>query len=109
MLTPFHTKVTVQRQGEVIGEDAHGNDIYSPPVTLTFWGDIQPLSSDERTQDNLTVTQYRVYLPANASMVSAVDALTINGRPFAIIGEPEPHTVSGAVHHYEARVKHIGL
>lgn len=107
----FRLPVTLKRQGEVIGEDAHGNDVYGPSINETYYGHAQPLTSEERVAEGLasTVTAQRVYLPPQASALTAADRLTIDGVVWEVIGNPQVHRVGAHIHHLTAVTKRYGV
>lgn len=104
----FRTKIRFARQGQEIDWDSHGNPIYGPSVDVTYWGEIQPLSSVEKgpISAQATVTLQKVYLPAHAAL-SGADRVTIDGRTYELTGDPERHMVGGHVHHQTVVVKHV--
>lgn len=102
----FRTPITTLTKGDVIGYDAHGNPTYGPDVEGTIHGELRPLQGDEPATafHDRVVTRYRLYAPPTATL-TAYDSIRILGSRYGLIGQPEPHTIGGRLHHYEVIVE----
>lgn len=105
---PFRTPIRFTRRGEVTGYDAFGNEIFGPGVDVTYWGEIQPLSSDEKGPVGVqaTVTLMKLFLPGHAAL-KGTDRVTIDGRVYELTGDPERHMIGGRVHHQTVLARHV--
>lgn len=76
--------------------------------TRTVYGDLVPLASELYTDaGQQIITRYRVILPASAGLVTATDAVVVDGIQYAPQGDAEPHRLGGWLHHYEAVVERV--
>lgn len=103
----YRTRITLLRRGQVIGEDEYGRPLYGPDTTTAFYGEVRPLAGEENTAAMQQVTtRFRMFLPpgVNADAVDRVDHL---GLSYRIVGQPEPHTIGGRLHHLEVLVERV--
>lgn len=102
----FHTPVTTLSR-EQVGEDSFGNPIYED-VESTIRGELRPLQGDEKAEGNreTVTTRFRLFMPPSASL-RALDGISIFGEEFELVGEPEPHTINGRLHHKEVLVQRV--
>ena len=107
----FRTKVTGLIRGEMTGKDGHGNPIYGPDELVPMYGELRPLTGEEKGAGNnrdIVVTRFRVFLPpTGGDQLGAFDKLTVMGLDYNVVGVPEPHHISGRVHHYEVIVERV--
>ena len=105
----FHTKVTTTIPGGPTGAYVDiGNEIVSPPKTVTFRGELRPLTgaeTDNGTRDTV-VTRFRLFFPRHVTL-TATSTVAVAGTDYKIVGEPEPHSIGGRVHHYEVLLERI--
>lgn len=89
------------------GTDTLGNDVFTETDVPTQ-GVFAPGGSAELVQgQDVVTTQPTVYLPTGTA-VAATDALTVNGVPFEVDGDPlvwPPHPMTGWQPDYSVEVK----
>lgn len=105
----FHTKVTTTVPGGPTGEyDEFGNEIISPPKTVTFRGELRPLTgaeTDNGTRD-MVITRFRLFYPRRIAF-TATSTVAVSGIEYKVVGEPEPHSIGGRVHHREVLLERV--
>ena len=105
----FHTKVTTTVPGGPSGEyDDFGNEIVLPPQSVTFRGELRPLTgaeTDNGTRD-MVITRFRLFYPRKRTM-TATSTVTVSGVEYKVVGEPEPHSIGGRLHHYEVLLERV--
>jgi hypothetical protein len=103
----FHTKVSATLEGGYIEDEFH-NEIPVPGETITFRAELRPLTGDEKdsAERDLIVTRFRLFYPRTI-MLTALCTVNVNGQEYKIVGQPEPHSIGGRVHHYEVLLERI--
>lgn len=99
----LHDRVTVLNRQQV-GEDEYGTPVYDN-VETAFPAEVRPMTSEESPDTGATSTKYRVFLPPTAADLTRTDAVTWRGQVYEVIGDYEPHLVSGRLHHIEVVVQ----
>lgn len=92
--------------GGYIGKDGRKVPEYdSDPIPA----DVQPLRSSEQILVGRTdvTALYRVVMQANSVSAELTPSTAIKwrGKKYTVEGDVEPHSLNGAVHHYEMTVR----
>lgn len=103
----YRTRLVALKPGEPTWDD-FGNPVPGPSVETPFYGELRPLTGDERADGtrDLVKTRFKVYTPPSVDL-TAYDSVRALGQDYSVVGEPEPHNVGGRVHHYEVLVERI--
>ncbi|MBZ4498034.1 hypothetical protein [Dermacoccus sp. Tok2021] len=105
----FHTKVTTKVPGGPSGEyDDFGNEIVSPPKTVAFRGELRPLSGAETDNGarDMVITRFRLFYPRRIAF-TATSTVLVSGLEYKVVGEPEPHSIGGRLHHHEVLLERV--
>lgn len=99
-------RITIYRR-VVVGQDTYGADIYgeSPGVVVPAALDVRDATEEEISRDT-RVQRYRVTVAPDA-VLGGIDRIEWRGRSLEVIGEPQPETLRGSVHHIEFDVREV--
>ena len=103
----FHSTMKATLEGGFI-EDEYHNEIPVPGEVITFRGELRPLTGDERDtgERDVIITRFHLFYPRTVTL-TALCTVNVNGIEYKIAGQPEPHSIGGRVHHYEALLERI--